>query len=193
MNINVKRARGQALCALVSILILTGCADAGIGSNSASQAAETNTAVSFTVDGAPELRVTGPWPVNEVVDGDTIWVEGATGREKIRFIGMDTPETKHPTKPVECYGPQASERLRELLEGESIYLQADPTQGMQDTYGRTLAYVWRSDGLLTNLEMVREGYAREYTYDDAYAYQDAFRTAQSSAQSEANGLWGACP
>jgi micrococcal nuclease len=130
--------------------------------------------------------VDGPLPVARVVDGDTIKVStGVT----LRLIGMDTPETVDPRKPVQCFGPEASTRAHELLDNTSVSLEYDSTQGRLDRYGRTLAYVWMSDGRLYNQLMIEDGFAHEYTYSAPYKYQAAFIAAQQDARQTARGLW----
>jgi endonuclease YncB( thermonuclease family) len=124
--------------------------------------------------------------VTDVVDGDTIKV--STG-QTLRLIGVDTPETVDPRKPVQCFGREASARAHALLDGTRVRLEYDPTQGRLDKYGRTLAYVWMADGRLYNETIIAEGYAHEYTYDIPYRYRDAFRAAQRSARLHNRGLW----
>ena len=85
--------------------------------------------------------VEGPFTVTKVVDGDTIWVDNG-GRMKIRMIGLDTPETVDPRKPVQCFGREASAQAKTILGGQQVYLETDPSQDSVDKYGRTLAYVW---------------------------------------------------
>lgn len=136
--------------------------------------------------------VDGPFAVTKVVDGDTIWVRVGGDRVKLRLIGIDTPETVDPGKPVGCFGPEASAEAARLLSDSSVYLELDPSQGETDRYDRTLAYVWMADGTMFNLEMIRKGFAREYTYDDPYEYQAPFREAEQLATSDGVGLWAAC-
>ncbi len=138
--------------------------------------------------------VQGPFTVIKVVDGDTIWVDDG-GRMKIRMIGLDTPETVDPRKPVQCFGLEASAQAKAILGGQSVYLETDPSQDTFDKYGRTLAYVWTASGRLFNLDMIADGYAFEYTYDLPYRYQAAFKTAEKDARTQSRGLWSpdACP
>ena len=124
-----------------------------------------------------------------VVDGDTIRVL-IDGEEKtIRLIGIDTPETKAPQKPVECFGQEATEKLVNLLDDEEVILESDNTQSDQDRYGRLLRYVFLQDGTNVNLEMIKQGYAYEYTYGAPYIYQNEFKQAQQEAQLNDRGLW----
>lgn len=127
--------------------------------------------------------------VHRVIDGDTIDVTTADGVIRIRLIGIDTPERVDPNSPEECFGREATARAAALLDGEVVYLQADPSQGDRDGYGRYLRYVWLEDGRMFNFEMVAEGYAIEYTYNVPYRYQDAFRAAQRYAAETFLGLW----
>ncbi|MFA6408046.1 MAG: thermonuclease family protein [Candidatus Paceibacterota bacterium] len=129
------------------------------------------------------------YAVTSVVDGDTIKVNINGTVETLRLIGMDTPETVDPRKPVQCFGKEASNKAKELLVGTKVRLEKDSTQGELDKYGRTLAYVHREDGLFYNKYMIEQGYAHEYTYNTPYKYQTEFRAAQKSAQENLRGLW----
>lgn len=144
----------------------------------------------------------GPYTVQEVIDGDTVVLKrdnalAQDGEEiTVRLIGMDTPETVDPRKPVECFGPEASAAATELLsKDKSVFLETDPDQGETDRYGRTLGYLWTGTSLdgkqatLFNQQMISDGYAREYTFDGAYKYQDEFRAAEKTAQDNRAGLW----
>jgi len=127
--------------------------------------------------------------VVKVVDGDTITVSINGKNETIRIIGINTPETVDPRKPVECFGQEASTKARELLDGQSVRLEIDASQGETDKYDRLLRYVFLSDGSDFGKLMISEGYAYEYTYQTPYQYQAAYKTAQSEAQSAKRGLW----
>ena len=127
--------------------------------------------------------------VTKVVDGDTIHVRIGTTNETVRLIGIDTPEVVDPRKPVQCYGREASARTKALLDQQTVYLQADSTQGDRDRYGRLLRYVWSANGVDTNLLLISDGYAFEYTYALPYRAQLAYKAAQSSARSAQRGLW----
>jgi micrococcal nuclease len=132
--------------------------------------------------------------VTRVVDGDTVVVERGHRSLTLRLIGIDTPETVHPTVPIECYGPEASRFANRQLLERQVTLEFDRSQGRRDYYGRTLAYVW-IDGrhpVLFNLRAIRRGYALEYTYDAAYHWQQEFRRAESEARSSHLGVWR-CP
>lgn len=138
---------------------------------------------------APRMDEGTLYNVVSVVDGDTIKVNIDGRVETVRFIGMDTPEVKDPRKPVQCFGKEASARMQALIAGKSVRLQADPSQGERDKYNRLLRYVYASDGTNLAYQMIREGYAHEYTYHTPYLYQTQFRSAQVFAQSNSLGLW----
>lgn len=140
-------------------------------------------------------QVQGPFDVVDVIDGDTILVDDAGTGTTVRLLGIDTPETVDPDLPVQCFGPEASSRADQLLSGQHVWLETDPSQASVDAYGRMLAYVWLSDDQLVNLQLIEEGYAREYTYDQPYRYQDTFQAAEAQASADALGLWSpaACP
>ncbi len=132
----------------------------------------------------------GPFPVVAVVDGDTLKVN-MPDRTTIRVIGIDTPETVDPRRPVQCFGAEASARAHALLDRRSVSIEFDASQGREDRYGRTLAYVWLPDGRSFNETMITEGYAHEYTYDTPYRYQRAYRQAETEARQGDRGLWAA--
>lgn len=131
--------------------------------------------------------------VKRVVDGDTldVIIEGKT--ERLRLIGIDTPETVDPRKPVECFGKEASKKAKQLLSNKTVKLESDPTQGERDKYGRLLRYVVLPDGQSFNKLMISEGYAYEYTYSTPYKYQAEYKQAQKEASSAKRGLWSSCP
>lgn len=127
--------------------------------------------------------------VVKVVDGDTLTLEKDGEKVTIRLIGLDTPETVDPRKPVQCFGNEASQKAKELLDGANISLETDASQGTYDKYGRMLAYVFLSDGTLFNEYMIAEGYGHEYTYSEPYKYQSRFKAAEQRAREEKKGLW----
>ena len=128
--------------------------------------------------------------VESVTDGDTIRV---TGGVRVRLIGIDTPETVDPRTSVQCFGPEASARMKATLPtGTRVRLVYDVER--LDRYGRTLAYVYRaSDGDFVNAAMVRDGYASAYTVPPNVAHADEFVALQREARDANRGLWGACP
>lgn len=93
----------------------------------------------------------GPYRVLRVVDGDTVHVAYRGRDTTVRLIGVDTPETVHPTEPVQCFGREASEHAHRLLDGRRVYVATDPSQDTRDRYGRLLAYLWLPTGKFVNL------------------------------------------
>jgi micrococcal nuclease len=133
----------------------------------------------------------GEGRVVKVVDGDTIHVLVGGRREKVRYIGIDTPETHHPTKPVQCYGPDAAAFNARLVAGERVRLVRDVEE--RDRFGRLLAYVYRvRDGLFVNAELARAGYARTLTIAPDVRYAARFATLAREARAAGRGLWSAC-
>jgi micrococcal nuclease len=129
--------------------------------------------------------------VARVIDGDTIHVLVAGRREKVRYIGIDTPETHHPTKPVQCYGRAASAFNERLVGGERVRLVRDVEE--RDRYGRLLAYVYRArDGLFVNAELARRGYARPLTIAPDVRHAARFAALARQARDAGRGLWSAC-
>lgn len=127
--------------------------------------------------------------VLRVVDGDTVDVELDGRRERVRLIGIDTPESVDPRRPAECYGVEASANAKALLEGQAVFLEEDPSQDTRDVNGRLLRFVWLADGRMVNLEQIRGGFAFEYTFDRPYRYRDVFREVQQDARGAGAGLW----
>ncbi len=130
--------------------------------------------------------------VTDVVDGDTVRIDFGDVVETVRLIGIDTPETVKPEAPVECYGPEASARTKELLPvGTDVRVERDTEP--RDVYGRLLGYVTRrADGLFVNLSLVNDGFATPLTIEPNTAYRDRFVAAATDAESAGRGLWGAC-
>ncbi len=132
--------------------------------------------------------------VEAVVDGDTLAVGlGGGRRERVRLLGIDTPESVKRDTPVECFAKEAAARLRALLPaGTPVRLVRDVEE--RDRYGRLLAYVYRQpDGLFVNLDLVRGGYAQLLTYPPNVAHTEELRRAAGDARRSGRGLWGSCP
>jgi micrococcal nuclease len=126
--------------------------------------------------------------VRRVVDGDTVLL---TSGERVRLIGVDTPESVKPGTPVQCYARRASAFTHRLLDGAAVRLVHDAER--RDRYGRLLAYVYRArDGLFVNAALVRDGYARVLTIAPNTAHAAEFRALASAAEHAGKGLWGAC-
>lgn len=121
--------------------------------------------------------------VSNVVDGDTFTLESG---QVVRMIGMDTPETVHPSKPIQCYGKEASNKTEELLQGKEVKLEKDISE--TDRYNRLLRYVYIGD-VFINEYLVSEGYAKSSSYPPDVKYQDKLVEAQRKAQAENKGLW----
>lgn len=125
----------------------------------------------------PKYKVTG------VTDGDTIKIMYNQKEEKVRLIGIDTPEDK------ECFDQEATEKLESLVGGKEVKVEFDETQGERDKYGRLLLYIWEGD-IFVNEGMIKDGYAFEYTYSLPYKYQEQFKNVENEARENRNGLWG---
>jgi micrococcal nuclease len=122
-----------------------------------------------------------------VVDGDTIRIRFGGVTERVRLIGIDTPELN----PPECYGQKAASAMQSLVQGKQVVTAADPSQADRDQYGRLLRHVYLIDGKSVALALIGDGFGKEYTHDKPYAGQSAYRTAQEGAQAAGRGLWGA--
>jgi len=154
-------------------------------------------AVSLLYGQAPQFNLQAPaitpgfYKVTHITDGDTIEVDMAGTTEKIRMIGVDTPETKKPNAPVQCFGPEASEFTKKTLTGTSVRLEADATNDNRDRYGRLLRYVYMQDGSLFQEKLIAQGYSFAYTI---FTFQKAenFTKLQHQAQQAKVGLWTAC-
>ena len=121
--------------------------------------------------------------VKKVIDGDTIVL---SNDERIRLIGVDTPETNHPSKPVQYYAKEATDFTRKLVEGKEVRLEYDVEK--IDKYGRTLAYVYLKTGAMLNAEIIKQGYGFAYTRFP-FKYLDKFREYEKVARQKKIGLW----
>ena len=123
--------------------------------------------------------------VLRVVDGDTIEIEGG---QKIRYIGVDTPETVDPRRSPQCFGKEASNYNKELVENKEVYLEKDVSE--TDKYGRLLRYIYlESESVSINEQLVKEGYAVSSSYPPDIKYQDKFKAAEEEARNNKRGLW----
>ncbi len=125
--------------------------------------------------------------VRRVVDGDTLVLEN---KERVRLIGVDTPETKHPRKPVEYFGKEAAAFTRRMVQGKRVRLEFDQANAHidhKDKYKRTLAYVFLWDGTFLNAEIIKQGYGFAYTRFP-FKYMDEFRRYQRDACDHNRGL-----
>lgn len=197
------------LAAITLTLGLTGCqfapADAPSPSTSATVSAEPATGApspegSPTPSETPSNSAAPLYPVTRVVDGDTFYVDMDGRKVGVRIIGLDTPETVHPSQPVGCYGPEASAAAKARLEGQNVRLIEDPTQGRVDEHGvrvdyydRALFYVEHEDGTDFALSMIEDGLGEEYTYrGDEYQRAPEYRAAEQLARETGAGLWSQC-
>ena len=126
--------------------------------------------------------------VVRVVDGDTVILRAGEQDITCRLIGVDTPETVHPSQPVEEYGKEASAFLDNLLKGEKVWVEQEQGNS-QDRYGRALVYIYRQpDGMFVNLEIVRQGYGHSYK-EYPHKYMTDFNTYELKAKKVSKGLW----
>jgi micrococcal nuclease len=170
------RRVGRCAVVLLTTALLVGCR-----SGSATDAAPTG-----------NRGAAGSATVARIVDGDTLVARIAGVDEHVRLIGIDTPETKKPDTPVECFGPEASARLNELLPG-GTELRLERDAEARDKYGRLLAYVYRdSDGLFINLTMAADGFASSLTIKPNDTHAHEIDAAVGEARRARRGLWGVC-
>ena len=134
----------------------------------------------------------GSATVERVVDGDTVVLRVHGRDETVRLLGIDTPETVKPGTPVECYGPEASSHLKELLpRGAVVRVERDVE--VRDRYGRLLLYLFRQpDGAFVNQLQVSGGFARPLHIAPNRARAEGIDGAADTARSEGRGIWGAC-
>lgn len=134
----------------------------------------------------------GTATVTRLVDGDTLVLRVGGRDERVRLIGIDTPETKDPRKPVQCYGKEASALLAALLPpGTAVRVERDAEA--RDRYGRLLLYVWRSnDDLFVNLRLAQDGAAVQLRIPPNTAHAHDIAQAVSEARHSQRGLWGSC-
>lgn len=133
----------------------------------------------------------GYYRVLRVEDGDTITVDMDGNDERIRMIGVDTPETQDPRKPVQCYGRAATNFTKELINNQNVRLESDSQSDNRDRYDRLLRYVYLPDGRLVQAEIIKQGYGFAYT-SFPFTKSDEFRTHQQQAREQDKGLWGSC-
>ncbi|KKR51019.1 MAG: WD40 domain protein beta Propeller [Candidatus Curtissbacteria bacterium GW2011_GWA1_40_16] len=186
----------------VSTLLLTGCSQTTSTQNKQDISSSTNESevlssqdiTSPTPSAAPAQspqstsQVLGSQTVTvtAVIDGDTIEIEGG---QRIRYIGINTPETVDPRKPVECFGREASNKNKELVAGKSVRLEKDISE--TDKYRRLLRYVFIGD-VFVNDYLVRQGYAYASSYPPDVKYQNQFNQAEREAKINGRGLWSTC-
>ena len=166
------------------LVLLAGCDQPGIDIGSPQQRQKPVVDIQVTTSSPSQAAALQSVLVTRVIDGDTIEIE--TG-QRVRLIGIDTPETVHPSQPVGCFGREASQKTTELLHSQLVELEKDISE--TDRYGRLLRYVWL-EGVLINELLVREGYAQVTTYPPDVKYEQRFLEAQRQARDAGAGLWG---
>lgn len=125
--------------------------------------------------------------ITRIIDGDTVELDSG---KTVRYIGINTPETQHPQKGKECFGAEAKETNRNLVEGKTVRLEKDVSE--VDRYGRLLRYVWIEDTLI-NESLVKDGSAYSSAYPPDIKHQEKFTVAEQFARENKKGFWGACP
>lgn len=180
--------------AIVTILFMTVGSTRGLSSFSTAPPADTTPSTASSQSpvassNAATSATSTPYKIAKVVDGDTIDVELGGQTARVRLLGINAPESVDPRKAVECFGREASARLKDLLTGKDVALESDATQGDKDKYGRLLRYVYLGDGTDVDKSMVADGFAYEYTYDKPYKYQSDYKTAEAAAREAKRGLW----
>jgi micrococcal nuclease len=140
---------------------------------------------------APAARSTASGRVVRVIDGDTVRVRLDDGTRTVRYIGVDTPETVAPGRPVECYGERASAFNRHLVAGKPVKLRIGAERF--DRYRRLLAYVYLLDGRSVSAVLLARGYGRALAISPNTAHARRFAFLEARARRQGRGLWSACP
>ena len=179
----MRRHAGRAITAagalVVGVALVAACAP-GIAPGSVAPAR-----------GLEPIGATEAARVVRVVDGDTIVIDRGRGNERLRYIGIDTPESVKPGSPVEFMAEEAAAANAALVEGREVVIETDVSD--RDPFDRLLRYVWMREGnawVLVNLELVRRGFAQVATYPPDVRWRDALADAQREAREAAAGLWG---
>lgn len=177
----------RRLVSLVIIGVLAGGGGSIVGlQNAAGKVSHTGKTVHSSV-AADGVRQSGT--VVRVVDGDTAVVRIGGRNMRVRFLGVDTPESVKRGHPVECFAREASAFTKHNLEGRRVIVESDLSQDTYDRYGRLVGYVWVRN-VLFNERIIREGYGFEYTYKGVpYRYQREFKEAEQDARIHSRGLW----
>jgi endonuclease YncB( thermonuclease family) len=143
---------------------------------------------------AGAVHLTGPWPVADVVDGDTVTLRNASGTPfTARVLGIDAPELANASGTAECFGAEAANAMRFLVTaaGGSLYLETDPTRDTIDRDGQHVGYLRTTGGLDLGRQLIEQGYVVASTGDGPYQYQSLYGTAQADADAHDRGLWAA--
>jgi len=174
-----KRVTRRLIC--LPVLLFVACSSPSSGSGGAT--------TEVTVPRVPTPTTAEEVQVLRVVDGDTVEVMRGGRRERVRYIGIDTPESVAPNQPVECFGKEASARNKELVEGKRVRLEKDVSD--TDRFGRLLRYVWLGDEQI-NARLIAEGYANIATFPPDVRNQDLYQRLEREARTAGRGLWSAC-
>jgi micrococcal nuclease len=178
-----KRQRKKLISALFVVLLVgLGMLSERLGWNVAQQPA---------VQQINQTTAAGMYSVVSVEDGDTIVVDMAGKEERVRFIGVDTPEVKDPRKPVQCFGRAASNFTKQTIGDGPVRLEADPENTNRDRYSRLLRYVYLSDNTLVNAQLIEEGYGFAYV-GFPFTKKAEFKALENQARTQNRGLWGGC-
>ncbi len=176
---------------IISLIILAGLAWSPTNSNQPAQPQPLQQEITKEVlqEEPKAVEVVKPdlYQVVSVTDGDTIRVMYNGVSTPVRFIGIDAPEINS----QDCYAQEAKDYLETLLLNKKIKLEIDEKSGDTDKYNRLLRYVFLEDGVNVNLLLIKEGYAKEYTYDANYKYQEEFKSAHEEAYVTEKGMWSA--
>ncbi|MEV1294474.1 thermonuclease family protein [Pseudonocardia sp. NPDC049635] len=175
------RAMIWPAAALLALLMIGGCGLAD---------AAPQLPAPFTPVPTTGVDMTTTATVTRVVDGDTVKLDD--GRT-VRVLGIDTPETVHPSKPVECWGPEATAFAEALLLGKQVRVATDSSQDTTDRYDRTLAELLLPDGTNYSVAAAGAGTARAYIYDTPPRVYPEVKAAELVAQARGHGMWGSCP
>lgn len=165
-----------------TLLVAVVMVGAAVASQLTQQPAQSGTAQSIPA---------GSYRVTFFVDGDTIAVDMGGHEERIRFIGVDTPETHKPNTPVQCFGPEASDYTKQLIGTKPVRLVADPEGDNRDRYDRLLRYVYLPDNTLVDQKLISDGYGFAYV-SFPFSKRAEFAAAQVEAQNAKRGLWARC-
>jgi len=151
---------------------------------------ELQTTTENTAEKTTDCEGDKSYQVDRVVDGDTIKISDENAQCTARLIGVNTPETKHPRIGKECFGDEASEFAKNTLEGRRVRIEYDDSQDKKDRYNRILVYVYLEErNFFFNKELIKQGFAKEATYNGKYQFQSEFREAQAQAKTNNLGFW----
>lgn len=179
-------SQGGAVVAAASPTATSAEASAARDTTSPSASAATRPSATASKPSPATPRTAGLVPVVSVTDGDTIRVRVSGVTERVRVIGIDTPELRTD----ECYAQQAASRMQALVQGTRVGLTRDPTQADRDRHGRLLRHVALRDGRQVAELLIADGFGKEFTYDEPYAGQASYRAAERTARDARKGIWG---